>query len=716
GRLGRLALPAWLVLFAPGLLLLSLAPRAAPAGSGRAARWGAALALSLALLALGWLWVGVFGLHWSLAALRVAYGLLGLVWALHWVLVVCLRRRDTKPRDANEAVSSTQPPAHILSLLILLVAGLLARLVAARDLALPQWVDGPHHFAIARLLAETGQVPPSYEPVLPIAPFLYHFGFHALAVTVHWLSGLPLEEVLLDLGQLLQGLVPLAAYAGVAALTGRPRAGLLAAAFLALVSYFPGYYLTWGRYTHLTGVLLLFPALALVWRLALPAPRAARRQDGMVGSIGLAGILAAGLLVTHYVVFVLWLAWAALAGAAALARRLVGGRLGRRSAPSPGTDANHAGAAGEPAASLLLAGLTGALLAAPWLWRLAGTLAGLAAQPQRLAAPLGYNAFPFEYFSSPLECGWLTLAGGCLVWGLLRRDRLVAFVAAWLGALAALVNLGPGNWLVNNNALAISLFVPGAIVLGWGADRWLGVALAWVAPFPTQATARPTLTSPENLRIAITSGDGRDTGNSEATEAMRTDHAPGDAAPASAEPGSSLALRLRLLAGALMLALLAGLLAYGAARGLPAQVSVVNRVTVLATPADRAALEWLEANTPAGAVFAINSWEWLNGTWAGSDAGGWIWPLTGRRTTLPPADYAYGSAGWQAEVNAWQQRLAEATAEGAAPAPQLLRAADVTHIFIGARGGPLRPEMFVDQPGYALVYTNGSAWIFAVVE
>ncbi|MCC6189658.1 MAG: hypothetical protein IT318_11535, partial [Anaerolineales bacterium] len=42
GRLGRLALPAWLVLFAPGLLLLSLAPRAAPAGSGRAARWGAA--------------------------------------------------------------------------------------------------------------------------------------------------------------------------------------------------------------------------------------------------------------------------------------------------------------------------------------------------------------------------------------------------------------------------------------------------------------------------------------------------------------------------------------------------------------------------------------------------------------------------------------------------------------------------------------------------
>jgi hypothetical protein len=44
----------------------------------------------------------------------------------------------------------------------------------------------------------------------------------------------------------------------------------------------------------------------------------------------------------------------------------------------------------------------------------------------------------------------------------------------------------------------------------------------------------------------------------------------------------------------------------------------------------------------------------------------------------------------------------------------LLAGAGVTHIFIGARGGPLRPEMFVGHAGYRLLYSNGAAWIFEV--
>ena len=44
----------------------------------------------------------------------------------------------------------------------------------------------------------------------------------------------------------------------------------------------------------------------------------------------------------------------------------------------------------------------------------------------------------------------------------------------------------------------------------------------------------------------------------------------------------------------------------------------------------------------------------------------------------------------------------------------LLRSAGVTHVFIGARGGSLKPEMFMDSPHYSLLFTNGAAWVFEV--
>lgn len=609
----RVAVPAWLVLFAPGLLLVgSRAP-----WPNAAARWGAALALSLAVAALLWLWVGVLGRRWSPLGLGALYGLLGLAVAAQWLLA---QRRQPRPwRDR------LRPNAHALTLLALLALGLLVRLLAVRDLQLPQWVDGPHHYTLARVLAETGQVPAGYAPVLPIATLNYHFGFHALAVTLSWLTGQPLAATFMWLGQVLQGLAPLAVYAAAAGLTGRARAGWLAAAVVALISYFPGYYLTWGRYTQLTGVLLLLPALALAWHTVWQPLRAGWAEAARLG------LLAAGLFVTHYAVFVLWVAFVAVAALLRWRRAL---------------------------APLFAAALVGALLALPWLLRLG---AALTAAPVNMAAPAGYNAFPWDYFSSSLERGWLALAGAALLWGLWRRDRVMWLVGLWGALVGAVVNLGAGNWLVTNNMLAITLFVPGALGLGWGADRWLTRALGWLRPAPAAPLAR----------------------------------------------------RLRPLVGGLMVAAFGVALGVGAARGLATQAQVVNPATVLVTRADLEALAWVEANVPASAVFVVNSWEWLNGTWAGSDAGTWLWPLLGRTTTLPPVDYIYGDAAWQTEVNAFNRQLRDVT-EAEAPATlALLRAAGVTHVFIGARGGTLQPDLFAGQPHYRLLYTNGAAWVFA---
>jgi len=624
--LARVAVPVWLVLFAPGLLLLGGSRSAAPLWATPAARWGAALGLSLAVVALLWLWIGVLGLRWSPLGLSVVYAVIGLAVALRWLTGLWRGPRRW---------SALRPDAHTLALVALLALGLLARLLAARDLLLPQWVDGPHHYTIARVLAEAGQVPASYQPLLPIDAFNYHFGFHALAVTLGWLTGQPLPATFMWLGQVLQGLVPLGAYAAVVALTGRVRAGCLAAACVALISYFPGYYLTWGRFTQLAGTLLLFPALALAWRVAAGTPGAERaRRDGWAEA-ALLGLLAAGLFVTHYAVFVVWVCFAALAVLFHLRRGL------------------------RP---MLLAAGVGALLAGPWLLRLG---AAIAEAPLSLAAPAGYNAFPWEYFNRPLERGWLTLAGLALAWGLLRRDRPLWLVAAWMALLGGLVNLGGGNWLVTNNTLAIMLFVPGALVLGWGADRWLTHALNWLSP----ATGAP---SPVARRLPW----------------------------------------LRPAAGGVMLAALGLGLGYGAAQGLTTQVNIVNPATVLVTRADQAALAWVDAHVPASAVFLVNSWEWLNGTWAGSDAGAWLWPLLGRASTVPPADYAYGDAAWQAQVSAFNRQLRDVTDAEAPATLALLRGAGVTHVFLGARGGSLQPEMFLDHPHYRLLYTNGADWVF----
>jgi hypothetical protein len=620
-RLAVLAVPLWLILFAPGLLLLSWLWRGAGGAASGWARYGLALALSLALLPIVWLWVTVCGGSLSPGVLWAAYAVIGaavaVLWVRHWRARLSARPGRRSARD--------------LALGLLLLAGLITRLLAVRDLALPAWVDSPHHYTIAWLMAETGRVPANFYPLLPIGSFTYHFGFHALAATMQWLTGMPLADTFLWTGQLLQGLMPLAVYASAVLLTRRPHAGWWAAFIVALVSLFPGYYLTWGRYTELTGLLVLAPLLGLAWRLVMREPNPDRGVAPLKPALALAavvGVGAAGLLLTHYRVFVFFVTVTLVA----LALGVRGGwkRLG-------------------------VAAVLAVLLTLPWLTRLAvWEVRPLLALPAHAASTPGYNDFPWSYFQSPLERGWLLAAGLAAYWGLLRRNRPTWVMVAWVAVTSALLNIGPGTWIVNNNSWAISLFVPGAIVAGWGGDRWWSGARVW----------------------AVHSG-----------------------------PAARRAL------GVVLGGLLAGLAAYAGLEGALTQVNIVNPSTVLATVDDAAALNWIQQNAPPEAVFLVNGWVWQNTTWASPDGAIWLWPLTGRKTTLPPVDYTFMADGGAA-VNAFNARAAQIQDWTTPAALDLLRQAGVTHVFIGAKGGNLKPEMFVDKPDYRLLYTNGAAWVF----
>ena len=211
-------------------------------------------------------------------------------------------------------------------LAVIFLAGLVAwRLYQARTLALPNWVDSVQHFLIVRKIVEYGGLPPDLAPYLPV-PFSYHYGFHLIAALFTAVSGNTTARAALWFGQVLNALVAISVYRGAQAFAGRATElgleysepyPLRQAAFIARLSsgtaaglapilsallvgfdfQMPAYYLTWGRYTLLAGLLLLGPALAAV----MEVRDQPRRHSAWVRLV----VLISGLALTHYLVLLL---------------------------------------------------------------------------------------------------------------------------------------------------------------------------------------------------------------------------------------------------------------------------------------------------------------------------------------------------------------------------------------------------------------------------
>jgi len=133
------------------------------------------------------------------------------------------RPPTTEHRPLTTDLLTTDPLTHSL-LLLLLLAALALRFVAVRDLAFPPWVDSSRHALITAVMASTGRAPDGYAPYLPVETFPYHFGFHTLSAGLALLTGWALPGLLLTLGQLLNGLLPLSVYAAGRLFVGRGAA------------------------------------------------------------------------------------------------------------------------------------------------------------------------------------------------------------------------------------------------------------------------------------------------------------------------------------------------------------------------------------------------------------------------------------------------------------------------------------------------------------
>ncbi len=297
--------------------------------------------------------------------------------------------------------------------------------------------------------------------------------------------------------------------------------------------------------------------------------------------------------------------------------------------------------------------LLAALLISPWLVNLAGALSPLAALPSWLRGSASYNAVPRGFLRVGHSRELIALALAGALWGLLKRERGAILTLLWVAAMFLAVN-----------------------------PSLLGLPTTWLV---NNASAIIALFLP----MAVLSGYFLASLSDGLRARGRFAH--------------------RFVLGSLMVA--------AALWGSLDMLSIVNPVTVLATPDDVAAMEWIRENVPERAKFLINARHWQEGIYVGTDGGYWIPALTGRETTLPPAIYGFGSSKYIAWVNALARVVAgpnlDLDDEGVR---QLLKERGVTHVYIGARGGNIRPQMLVDSSHWRLVYSNGAVWIFKLIE
>jgi hypothetical protein len=189
--------------------------------------------------------------------------------------------------------------------LVMLAIFTIWRIWQARELVFPNWVDSQHHVLIIRKIIENGGLPSTLEPYLP-GPFYYHFAFHAVTAFFSALSGLAPERAVLILGQVINACVGISVYALAKAIGKDWRIGAMVAFFVTFATKMPGYYLTWGRYTLLMGVMILPVAMAEVMRVK-------ENHKHWWQMTGLA-LLTAGTLLSHYFTAFLFVLFLTLVG------------------------------------------------------------------------------------------------------------------------------------------------------------------------------------------------------------------------------------------------------------------------------------------------------------------------------------------------------------------------------------------------------------------
>jgi hypothetical protein len=304
----------------------------------------------------------------------------------------------------------------------------------------------------------------------------------------------------------------------------------------------------------------------------------------------------------------------------------------------------------------LLAGVFAAaiLLTIPW-WpsTLSSLLVPSLAWGQAVTPLFRDFAWPFLFTALGMYATYLAAAG--LVLGIVNRRAFPFILILWIFLMFGVANLAalglPGGNLVNNLSVEISLFLP-ISALG-------GYLIGWLYNLLQRHT------------------------------------------PA--------AYRWLPRAGIAVLSL--GVCLLGASR----IISILNPVTFLFREADRPALDWVQANVPAGAAVQINPFNWGYGVYAGQDGGYWMTPLAGRKSEPPPILYALNEVSEAVQSTSAQAQKVIELSNKPQELSSWLRGQGIEYIFIGARGGVLSPRGLRESGLFQQVYGQRGAYVFRLL-
>ncbi len=145
----------------------------------------------------------------------------------------------------------------------------------------------------------------------------------------------------------------------------------------------------------------------------------------------------------------------------------------------------------------------------------------------------------------------------------------------------------------------------------------------------------------------------------------------------------------------------------------PAQMELVNPVTILVRPGDARALQWAAENSDPQDVFLISGFRWQNDVYMGSDAGYWLPVTSNRATTLPPLIYDLKTRTERERI----RELAMQVEQAGKDADQLYEVALNTgakYVFVASRPGPISASALRESARFELVFDSGRAKIFLV--
>ncbi|GIW02854.1 hypothetical protein [Roseiflexus sp.] len=288
---GRLALPAgaalalWIV---PGMALISLLWRDHTLSviERIGVAWGIGAALPPILLLLA----DLLDLPWN----RLTTIMYVVLAVSVWLFAVWRNTKASERAPQRDPANGRIAQGYVVPLMIGLVAlALIARLYTTREMLVGSNVDSYHHTLIVQLLVERQGLFQSWEPYAPLATLTYHYGFHANASFVSWLTGIPATRAVVEVGQIMNAATLLTVFALTVRLTGSVIAGVWAALIVGFYNTLPAFLTFWGRNPFVTSHVIL-GAVLIVWIAAIESPRHNWRL------LALAGIVSAGLSLSHY--------------------------------------------------------------------------------------------------------------------------------------------------------------------------------------------------------------------------------------------------------------------------------------------------------------------------------------------------------------------------------------------------------------------------------